>query len=323
MIETAMDKIYDRGGVEFELTGSWENKGRNITAAALTGLAGTGALFFYAQSFLAVVLLLVFKHANYTKVTGDLLNKINIITNDLKTPLLIALAVSEFIFMLIPTLWIVKKWHTNDVIKYLRIRVCPLKEIALAVLITIFLLPFCYYVSYLIEQVFRLPEFYKSVGPQLFTANSGSELITLIFVVAITPAICEEIFFRGYFQRTLERTIGGKSIIVTGILFGSFHMQPLSLVTLSILGLLFSFFFNRSKNILPSSSAHFTNNFIAIMLLYCQAKSVYIATILENNFSAVWIILSLMIASGLIVIYLKVTKNTTENNQSVKVQNPS
>jgi membrane protease YdiL (CAAX protease family) len=314
-METKADIANDSSEIQIELTGSWENKGRNITAAALTGLAGIGTLFFYAQSFLAVLLVFIFRNTGHVKVTGDFAAKINIITSEFKTPLLIALALSEFIFMLVPTLWIVNKWHSRDVLKYLRIRTCSIKEIIIAVLITVTLLPFCYYLSYMIEQIFKVPDFYKNLGPQLFTAYSGQELITLIFVVAVTPAICEEIFFRGYFQRTLERTIGVKSFVVTGILFGLFHMQPLSLVTLSILGILFSFFYFRSKSIFPSFAAHFTNNFIAIMLLYCQAKSIKFTLLPEVNYSALWIILSLIIASGLIFIYYKITKRSHRNNQ--------
>ncbi|MGA7723113.1 MAG: CPBP family intramembrane glutamic endopeptidase [Ignavibacteriaceae bacterium] len=314
-METLIDNDPEGNGVQIELTGSWENKGRIITAAALTGLAGIGALFFYAQSFLSLLLLFIFRNTGHVKVTGDFAEKINIITNEYKTPLLIALSLSEFIFMLVPALWVVKKWHTRDVLKYLRIRICSFKEIIIAVLITVSLLPLCYYLSYLIEQLFKIPGFYKNLGPQLFTAYSGQELITLIFVVAVTPAICEEIFFRGYFQRTLERTIGVKSFVITGILFGLFHMQPLSLVTLSILGMLFSFFYYRSKSIIPSCAAHFTNNFIAIMLLYCQAKSVKPAILQAGNFSALWIILSFIISIGLIFIYYKITKRSRGNDQ--------
>lgn len=313
-MEELIDKKPDGTIVQIELNGSWENKGRNITATALTGLAGIGVIYFNAQSIIAVILILIYKNTYHTKLAGNIVENINIIMNELKTPLLIALTVSQFLFMLFPTLWLVKKWHARDVIKYLRVRSCPFKEIALAVLITIFLLPFCYYLSYLIEQVFRLPEVYKNIGPQLFTAGSNYEFIMMIFVVAVTPAICEEILFRGYFQRTLERTIGAKSFIVTGIIFGLFHMQPLSLITLSILGILFSFFYYRSKSIFPSSAAHFTNNFIAVLLLYFQTKSINLTAPLEGKFSAIWIILSTLIAVGFILTYFRITKKTEVDN---------
>ena len=289
------------------LNGSWEKKGRNITAAALSGIAGIGVLYFYAQSILDTILVLIFKFGSHAKSPGGFIKDINI-SSELKVPLLLALTFSQYVFMLLPTLWIIKKWHTGDVIKYVRICRCKANEIALAILITIFVLPFCDYITTLIQQFFRIPEAYRNLGPKLFTAYSAKEFMLLIFVVAITPAICEELLFRGYFQRTMERTIGVKSFIVTGVLFGLFHMQPLGLINLSILGILFSFFYYRSKSIFPSSAAHFTNNLIALLFLYCQAKSINIGFPVDGKFSAVLIFLSLIIAGTFVYIYINITK---------------
>ena len=56
-METLIDNDPEGNGVQIELTGSWENKGRIITAAALTGLAEAGysfmlSLFYPSCSYL-------------------------------------------------------------------------------------------------------------------------------------------------------------------------------------------------------------------------------------------------------------------------------
>jgi len=239
--------------------------------------------------------------------------------------MLIIVVLTQYTLMLFPTLWIVKRWHTTQIKKYLRVRFCSFKEIILAVLITISLLPLSYYISYTILERFKLPEVFNNVSSSLFTANSLGQFIFMIIVVAVTPAICEEIFFRGYVQRTLERTIGAKSFIVTGIIFGLFHMQPLSLISLSLLGVLLSFFYYRSKSIFPSSASHFTNNLIAITLLYDQEKFAKLGIPLNGNTSLSFLIVSLIIAFGLFIVYLKITRaNKYEEvllSQTVEISN--
>lgn len=295
-------------GIE-ELNGSWEKKGRSITAAAFVGLIGIGALYFNVQSILMMILMFVYQAIFNIELPDNIIDRINTLADSLKTPILITLIISQYLFMLLPTIWIVKRWHTSEIKKYLRLQICSFKEILLAVLVTIFLLPFCYFLSYLITEAFDIPEIFENLGTQLFTAHSGSEFILLIVVVAVTPAICEEIFFRGYVQRTMERNLGAKSFVITGIIFGLFHMQPLSLITLSVLGILFSFFFYRSKSIFPSSSAHFINNFIAILFLYNPSLPEKLGIPTDGNIPFIGVILSILIAIGLMIVYLKTTKN--------------
>lgn len=290
---------------DIELNGSWENKNRSITAAAFAGLFGIGVIYFNVQSILMMILVAVYQAIFRIEVSGDFLERIDKITAEFKTPILIALVISQYLFMLFPTLWIVKKWHTTEVKKYLRIKLSSFKEIILAVLITVSLLPFCYYISYLLLEWLDIPDIIQNLGSKLFTAQSVSEFVIIVLIVAVTPAICEEVFFRGYVQRTMERNLGAKSLVITGILFGLFHMQPLSLITLSILGVLFSFFYYRSKSIYPSAAAHFINNFIAILLLYIQSTNTEFLS--EGNIPFILVIISTLIAAGLLMTYLKVT----------------
>lgn|GEM_PF-983891 len=296
---------------DINFNGSWENKNRSITAAAVTGLIGIGVIYFNAQSILMMVFAAVYKAIYDINIPSNYIDKMKAISVQLKTPALIALVLSEFIFMLLPTLWIVKKWHTKEVRKYLRVQNFSVKETSLAILITFFLLPLSYYLSYSILQKFKMPEIFKTLGSQLFSANSTAQFVVIIFVVAVTPAICEEVFFRGYFQRTLERALGTKSFIITGILFGLFHMQPLSLISLSILGLLFSYFYYRSRSIFPSSAAHFTNNFFAVLFLYIQSIKINFNINSDGSIPLIMVAASFLVAAWLFMIYLKITKNVS------------
>ena len=295
-----------------EYTGTWEKPSRSVTAAAVIGLLGIGTIYFNLESILMAVLLSIYKSVFNIKLSGSMLDKIKLASIYLKAPILFSVTLSEFIFMLLPTIWIIKKWHTKEVLKYLRVNSTSIGEIFLAVLITAFLFPLSSFILDMLVKMLKIPPIIISANSMLFTPNSTMELIFLILAIAITPAICEEILFRGYFQRTLERKLGMKSFLITGILFGLFHMQPLSLISLMLLGVLFSFFYYRSKSIFPSSAAHFTNNFLVLLLLYLKPKDVGINNASEIDLSVWWIIISSLISVGLFILYLKQTKAKTE-----------
>ena len=293
---------------ELILNGSWETKKRSYISAAVLGVMGIGAIYFNAQGLLAVILISIQNIIHHVQSSSnDSADSIKILTSGFKIPILIALVVTQYLFLLLPTLWIVKKWHTTQIKKYLRIRSTKYKEIFLAISITIFTLPVVYFISNLLVRSLNIPEEFREISSNLFTPHSNLQFIFLIFAIAITPAICEEVLFRGYFQRTLERKYGAKSFIIAGILFGLYHMQPLSLIGLSILGLLFSFFYYRSKSILPSSLAHFTNNLIAISLMYINQNALSKLLPTNNIIIILIIILSSLIAIGLIIVFYKET----------------
>ena len=273
-----------------------------------------GVIYFNIQSILVIVVMSLGDFFGENGTGSDTIGRAEAIGNGLKIPVLITLVISQYLFMLTPALYVIKKWHTTNVLKYLRVKMPPFSLIILAVLITLSLLPFCYYISELLLDLLGVPSSYRDVSEHLFAAKSGGQFAFLVFVVAITPAICEESFFRGYFQRTLERTAGMKSFIWTGVLFGLFHMQPLGLITLSLLGLLFSYFYYRSKSIFPSSAAHFTNNFIALMLMYAPKKFGFI---LNGNISIWIVLLSLAFAAALLIIFIKLSDNKEEYTSAV------
>ena len=231
-----------------ELDGSWERKGRSPNAAAVVGLLGIGVLYFNAQVIIFMIGLLITMTINPAPETSATFTERISTTARLYTPAMrISLLISQFLFMLFPTWLLVKRWHTLDVRKYIRLKSIPVKEIVLAIVATLAIIPTGAYIGNEFLRWFKFPEVFFEFYQGLFSAHSLFEFTWLVFLVAVTPAICEEIFFRGYVQRTFERTMKAKSVILVGVIFGLFHVQPLSLVTLSILGIVFGFFITEAK----------------------------------------------------------------------------
>jgi hypothetical protein len=229
------------------LDGSWERSGRSPNTAALLALLGIGALYFNAQPILFLISIGSLQMiSGGPHLTGSFYERLSEIMKFYADPVRATVLISEYAFMLLPTLWLVKRWHTSGVRQYIRLRSSSTAQILLAVLATLAIIPTGNLVADFLVRQMHIPEKLLEISAEIFTARSPGEFIWLVAVVCVTPAICEEVFFRGFVQRTFERTMGWKSVILIGVLFGLFHFQPLGLVTLATLGILFGYFFYRS-----------------------------------------------------------------------------
>jgi membrane protease YdiL (CAAX protease family) len=297
-----------------EFEGKWERKNRNLNVAAIVGLLGIGALYFNLQSILATITTLITMSLGPELQTeGNYFERLAANMEVFNDPLKVVVLITQFLFMLLPTILLVKWWHTKNVKKYIRLNKTSFGEVILAVLATLAIIPAGNYVSNELVRWINIPDFYLEISVMFFKANSPLEFVWLIFVVAITPAICEEVFFRGYVQRTFERTMKFKSVLLVGFIFGLFHMQPLGLFTLSILGMLFGYFYYKSESLLPAMAAHFTNNFLAVLILYNPEP------IQQFNLAAIeqipleWILITLPIGIGLVYLYKIVAERKIES----------
>jgi len=113
----------------------------------------------------------------------------------------------------------------------------------------------------MLEEMFRI----------LVSAKDIPELLFVVLVVAITPAIVEELLFRGLIQSAFERrVVPVRAAIWTGIIFGIFHFNPFQIVPLIILGCFFGILRMRSRSMIIAMTVHFLNNALAVVVTYFQ-----------------------------------------------------
>jgi len=292
-----------------EFDGSWEKAHRSITAVACIGLLIIGVLYAYAQGFLTAVFVF-FNGMGELRGSGgkDFIGRLTHTMTVLKSPMRISVFISQFLFMLVPTLWIIKRWHTTKIFSYVRVSSVSFLELGVAVAAIVCFIPVSGGISDFLTKLLNVPDFLAQINAQIFTSYSIEELLWLVVVVCITPALCEEVLFRGYFQRTLERTLGMKSLLITGIVFGLYHMQPLNLISLSLLGCLFGYFFYRSKSLLPGIAAHFVNNLLAVFSLYKTPDGNVIFEAFEFEITFLGGAAALLLTCGLLFLYHEITQ---------------
>ena len=101
----------------------------------------------------------------------------------------------------------------------------------------------------------------------LMGANSLEGFLLLTLFVAVIPAVCEELFFRGALLNSW-RGLGRKNaILITTVLFSLMHLTPMSLPSFLIIGYILGSLAYDSHSVLPSMLVHFVHNFITVVIL--------------------------------------------------------
>jgi membrane protease YdiL (CAAX protease family) len=98
--------------------------------------------------------------------------------------------------------------------------------------------------------------------------NTGSvrAFLVNILVMAILPALGEELLFRGVFQRLLTEWTRNihLGILLAALLFSFFHFEFFGFLPRFLLGVFFGYLFAWTSSIWVPILAHFTNNFIIV-----------------------------------------------------------
>lgn len=102
--------------------------------------------------------------------------------------------------------------------------------------------------------------------PILLPSMDGFGFVGVLVVVALLPAIFEEIIFRGLLLKGMRSfgTVG--AVLLSGALFALFHQNPAQTIYQFCCGAAFALVAIRSGSILPTMLAHFINNAFIITL---------------------------------------------------------
>jgi membrane protease YdiL (CAAX protease family) len=124
-----------------------------------------------------------------------------------------------------------------------------------------------------LQQIKSLFDLVEEATMKIVKAYSPAEFAVVVFVIAFTPAVCEEFLFRGFVLKNLEKTARPNiAIFLTGFLFAIYHFQPFNIIPLIALGTFLSFIVYYSNSIYLGIAGHFLNNFFAAFYVYKYGK---------------------------------------------------
>lgn len=137
----------------------------------------------------------------------------------------------------------------------------------------------------------------EGVVEELMSATGWGGLVANLFVVALVPAVCEEVFFRAGMQNLFLRWFGrsGKtwgvhvSVLLTAAIFSLFHGEVFSFVPRFVLGAVLGYMYVCSGSILPNMLAHFFNNAM-VVVVYWTVSMGWLEIDLEEPLRCSWIL---------------------------------
>ena len=105
--------------------------------------------------------------------------------------------------------------------------------------------------------------------------NNPVDLIVNLIIMAIIPAIGEELFFRGFLQKSLISVTTNQhiAVLITSFLFSVIHFHLDGFIPRFMLGILLGYMFLWSGSLWIPILAHFTNNAIAVIISYPAFQS--------------------------------------------------
>ncbi|MBN1388603.1 MAG: CPBP family intramembrane metalloprotease [Bacteroidales bacterium] len=172
----------------------------------------------------------------------------------------------------------------GDITSYLGLKRKPAFTAAiLSILLIIFLIPLNSYLAWLnagldlpqwlngLEQWMSRKELQtERITQVLMQAGTAGALIINIIIIAILPAVGEELLYRGVLQNIFAGWLksGNLAVILTAFVFSAAHLQFYGFLPRFILGLVFGYIYLWSLNIWLPVLAHMVNNAIPVVLSY-------------------------------------------------------
>lgn len=102
------------------------------------------------------------------------------------------------------------------------------------------------------------------LGDQLLVLQEGS-LVSVLLALAVVPAICEELVFRGFLLSGLRGRLSTlATILIVGLIFGLYHMYMEKIPVLTLLGALLAIVCLCSGSIYPAMLIHLANNGLSL-----------------------------------------------------------
>lgn len=97
--------------------------------------------------------------------------------------------------------------------------------------------------------------------------------LILVLVMAVMPAVGEELMFRGFTFGTLkEKNKPLVAMLITSFLFGCYHFSLVKLIPTAFLGFLLVILVYRTGSIFPAMLTHFLNNLISLYISKYQEQ---------------------------------------------------
>ena len=156
-----------------------------------------------------------------------------------------------------------------------------------------------------IEDILKtLEETAAAATEKLLNVDTIGGLLVNLVVIALIPAVGEELTFRGVLQQGLTRRMNPHvAIILSSAIFSFIHFQFYGFLPRMFLGMVLGYMFYTSGALWTSMLMHFLNNGSAVVVYYLNNKGVINVDVDHfGQTQSVWLLVgSALVTVGLIV----------------------
>lgn len=194
--------------------------------------------------------------------------------------------------------WKIKKFNVRRVIPVK----CSWKYYIIAILLIYGLLFSLSWINDVSVKFFELFGYKQRESSSYIPDLTGAKVIPALLVIAVMPALFEELLFRGALLNSCIEGVGTvRTVLIVGFCFALYHGSPEQTVYQFIAGCAFTFLAVRSGSIIPSVIMHFINNAIIVILSACNCFDESGALIISSGGNIALIVTSAVSLIGAIV----------------------
>jgi membrane protease YdiL (CAAX protease family) len=240
--------------------------------------------------------------------------------------------IQSFGLFVIPPFVMASLW-SNNAFEFLRLKsTLRWTTVLYVVAFMLVAIPFINMLSWLNQQII-LPEALSEIEKmmqssevqiaeiteKMLNVSTLGALLFNVFLVAVVPALGEELFFRGTIQRLLSDWKGALfAIWITAFVFSAIHMQFYGFLPRMLLGAFLGYLLLWSGSLWLPIIAHFVNNSVAVVFYYLKfngVKVIDVETIGTDD--TLW----LGIVSGIVCVFLGflIGKNTRKPTSEIQL----
>lgn len=157
----------------------------------------------------------------------------------------------------------------------------------------------------------------KSAMLNMLSLTSPGDFLLQLLVMALLPAVCEEVFFRGALQPTIQSLVRNShvGIFLTAVLFSLAHGDIYGFLPRLLLGLLLGYLFWTTGSQAVNICAHFVNNAVIVVAFRLHTLGILAADPFEP-FGFPWPLTVGCTLGAILLFYTYFVKNTHSGSRN-------
>lgn len=141
--------------------------------------------------------------------------------------------------------------------------------VAAALLMILGATPVAWWIGWAQTLVLPVPPAVVEAMQEMLAWRSPGRLAWLLLAVAVTPAVCEEVVFRGVLLGGTRHLAPWRTVLLNGVVFGAFHLSlatPIRFLPTAWLGIVLAWVVLRTGSLWTGILMHVVNNGAIVLL---------------------------------------------------------